>query len=61
MALGATSSLLAQNVSACSLRYDPPGVSTGLSRFGIVSISLQMTQVGESVKLYHQVHVDNTP
>ncbi len=61
MALGATSSLLAQNVSACSLRYDPPGVSTGLSRFGIVSISLQMTQAGESVKLYHQIHVDNTP
>ncbi len=61
MALGATTSLLAQNVSACSLRYDPPGVSTGLSRFGIVSISLQMTQAGESVKLYHQIHVDNTP
>ena len=61
MALGATSSLLAQNVSACSLKYDPPGVSTGLSRFGIVSISLQMTQGGESVKLYHQIHVDNTP
>ena len=61
MAAGATASLLAQNVSSCSLRYDPPGVSTGLSRFGIVSISLQMTQAGESVKLYHQIHVDNTP
>jgi len=61
MAGGASSALLAQNVSACSLRYDPPGASTGLSRFGIVSISLEMTQAGESVKLYHQVHVDNTP
>jgi MSHA biogenesis protein MshO len=61
MAGGASTALLARNVSACSLRYDPPGVSTGLSRFGIVSISLQITQGGESVRLYHQIHVDNTP
>ena len=61
MAAGATASLLAQNITACSLKYDPPSSSTGLSRFGIVSISLQMTQAGESVKLYHQIHVDNTP
>lgn len=61
MAAGATASLLAQNVSTCSLKYDPPSASTGLSRFGIVSISLEMTQAGESVKLYHQIHVDNTP
>lgn len=61
MALGAASAILAQNVTTCSLHYDPPGVSTGLSRFGIVSISLEMTKSGESVKLYHQIHVDNTP
>lgn len=45
----------------CSLKYDPPGAGTGLSRYGIVSISLAMSQSGESVKLYQQVHVDNTP
>ena len=61
MAAGATSAILAQNVTTCSMKYDPPGTSTGLSRFGIVSISLEMTKSGESVKLYHQVHVDNTP
>lgn len=61
MSAGATSAILAQNVTTCSLKYDPPGSSTGLSRFGIVSISLEMTQSGESVKLYHQIHVDNTP
>ncbi|MDR3390921.1 MAG: prepilin-type N-terminal cleavage/methylation domain-containing protein [Sulfuriferula sp.] len=61
MTAGATAAVLAQNISACSLTYDPPGVSTGLSRFGIVSISLQMTQSGESVKLYDQIHIDNTP
>jgi MSHA biogenesis protein MshO len=61
MTSGATSALLAQNVSACSLKYDPPGSSTGLSRFGILSISLEITKANESVKLYHQIHVDNTP
>ncbi len=61
MVSGATPSVLAQNITACSLKYEPPGSSTGLSRFGIVSVSLEMTQAGESVKLYHQIHVDNTP
>lgn len=61
MTTGATAATLARNITACSLKYDPPGSSTGLSRFGIVSISLEISQSGESVRLYHQVHVDNTP
>lgn len=63
MAAGAAPAILAQNVTACSLRYEQPGASTGLSRFGIVSISLEMTQPGsnESVRLYSQAHLDNTP
>lgn len=61
MTAGATSATLAKDITSCSLKYDPPGSSTGLSRFGIVSVSLEMTQSGESVTLYHQVHVDNTP
>lgn len=61
MVSGATSATLAKDITACSLRYEPPGSSTGLSRFGIISVSLGMTQSGESVTLYHQVHVDNTP
>lgn len=58
----ASSAMLARNVS-CSLTYDAPGVSTGLSRFGIVSMSLGITDAasGETVSLYDQVHVDNTP
>ena len=58
---GATRAVLAENLSTCSLKYEPPGSGTGAGRYGIVSISLQMTQAGESVRLYHQVHVDNTP
>lgn len=62
MASGATAALLAENVSACSLHYEPPGSGTGVnSRNGILAISLEITQSGESVRLYHQVHVDNTP
>lgn len=53
--------ILAENVSACSLKYEPPGSSTGLSMNGILQVSLTVTQVGESVNLYQQVHVDNTP
>lgn len=61
MVSGATDATFAENVSACSLKYEPPGSSTGLSMNGILQISLTVTQAGESVKLYHQVHVDNTP
>jgi MSHA biogenesis protein MshO len=57
----ATAPILAENVS-CSFKYEPPGTSTGLSRNGILQISLTVSdQTGENVKLYHQVHVDNTP
>ena len=62
MVAGASTAVLATNLGTCSLVYDPPGVSTGLSRFGIVSMTLGISDAtGESVNIYHQVHVDNTP
>lgn len=63
MIAGATTATLATSLGNCSLIYDPPGVSTGLSRNGIVSMTLGITDAstGETVNLYHQVHVDNTP
>lgn len=61
MIAGATANVLATNVSSCSLKYEPPGSGAGAGRFGIVSISLVMTQAGESVNLYNQVNVDNVP
>lgn len=62
MVSGTASAVLATNLGVCSLVYDPPGVSTGLSRFGIVSMTLGVSDAsGESVNIYHQVHVDNTP
>lgn len=56
-----SSATLAENLSTCSLKYEPPGSGTGAGRHGIVSMTLEITQAGESVRLYHQVHVDNTP
>ena len=60
-AVPAGTPILARNVSACSLKYEPPGSGLGAGRFGIVSISLTASQAGETVNLYHQVNVDNTP
>ena len=57
----ATAATMMENVSSCSLKYEQPGSGTGLSRSGILSISLEITQRGEPVRLYHQVQVSNTP
>ena len=61
MTSGATAATLAENVSSCNIKYEAPGSSTGLSNNGILQVSLTLTQSGESVNLYQQVHVDNTP
>ena len=61
MAAGATAAILASQISNCSIKYEPPGSGSGGGRFGLVSISLGATRSGETVNLYDQVHVDNTP
>lgn len=53
-----TRALLADNVAACNLSYDPLVLMQSL---GLVSISLTLTKGGESVTLYHEVHVTNIP
>ncbi len=50
-------SLLAQNVSACAFVYD----SSVTERSGLVSLRLSFTQSGETVSLYHAIHVSNVP
>ena len=54
---GGTSALLGNHVSACSFTYDP-GTAT---RGGLVTISLTVSDQGESVTLLQQVHVPNAP
>lgn len=53
-----TRALLAQNVAACSFSYDPLVLTQSL---GLVSMSLTLTRGGETVTLYHEVHVTNIP
>jgi len=55
---GTPSALLAKNVSDCSFSYDAQVIT---QRAGLVAAWLQITQSGESVSLYHEVHVSNVP
>ena len=48
--------LLADKVSACEIVYDAVN-----QRNGLVAIRLGITRGGESISLYHQVHVNNVP
>jgi MSHA biogenesis protein MshO len=50
-------STMATKVSACSIDYS----GSDLQRNGIVRVTLQITDGSETVSLYHEVHVDNTP
>lgn len=55
---GTPSALLAKNVGGCLISYQAQVVT---QRAGLVSAWLQLTQSGESVSLYHEVHVSNVP
>jgi len=50
---GGSSALLVNYVSACNIDYSQGD--------GLVSITLQLTRGGESVSLYHEIHVNNVP
>jgi MSHA biogenesis protein MshO len=53
-----TPSLLAQHVSSCRFNYDQNIVG---QRAGLVTLQLSITDDGETVSLYHAVHVSNQP
>jgi MSHA biogenesis protein MshO len=55
---GGTSAVLARNVSACRIVYDGSPFAT---RYGVVTLALQLTSQNETVSLYHTVHIDNLP
>lgn len=56
--LDGSSALLATRVTGCSFTYETDG-ATG--RTGVVALTLQIAQSGESVRLFQQVHVSNVP
>lgn len=53
---GGSSAILASKVSACVLDY---GVVN--QRFGLLAVRLTLTSGGESVSLYNEIHVNNSP
>ena len=50
--------MLARHVTACTFSYDQPAIT---SRYALITLQLQLTSQGETVSLYHTVHVDNLP
>lgn len=54
--LGGSSAILADKVSACEITYDAVN-----QRNGLVAIRLGITRGGESISLYHTIHVNNVP
>lgn len=54
---GGTADLIATNVANCNFDY-AQGV---FERWGVVGLYLELSRGGETVSLYHEVHVNNTP
>ena len=55
---GGSNAQLASKVVACSFTYNPNSVQ---GRNGVVSLSVQISQSGESVNLFQEMHVSNVP
>ena len=51
-----SSAILANNVSDCHFVYD-----TSNQRNSLLAVRLRITRGGESVNLYHEIHVNNIP
>jgi len=54
---GVTPGTMADHVSSCAFTYDPGTPQ----RSGMVTLRLTLTDVGETITLLHQVHVENEP
>lgn len=52
-----TGAILANNVSSCNFVYN----GSDLQRNALVQLTVKFTDSGETVSLYHEVHVNNTP
>lgn len=54
---GATVSVMATHIGSCNFVYN----GSDLQRNALVQLNITFTKEGESVSLYHEVHVDNSP
>jgi len=57
LAAGGTGALMSDNMSACTFTFTPGTAQ----RAGLITLSLTVSQDGESIILLQQVHVDNVP
>ena len=57
-AFGNNPALLADHVSNCQIDYDPLVLNQSL---GLVTLRLELSRGGETVRIYHEVHVSNIP
>lgn len=55
---GGSNALLATNISSCSFTYTASGAT---ARTGILALNLEITEGGETVRLFQQTHVSNVP
>jgi MSHA biogenesis protein MshO len=53
---GVQTAILADKVSGCIIDYGVPN-----QRMGLLAVRLTLTSGGESVSLYHEIHVNNVP
>lgn len=53
---GGSTAILADNLSACEITYDLTS-----QRNGLLTIRLGITRGGESISLYHAIHINNVP
>ncbi len=58
---GGNSALIAENVSACNIVYGTLAASNPYTKNGVVAIILGITRSGETINLYHEIHVDIMP
>ena len=56
--LNGSSAVLATNITGCNFAYLIGGTT---QRTGVVALTLQVSQAGESVRLFQQAHVSNVP
>jgi MSHA biogenesis protein MshO len=55
---GGSTALLATSITGCSFTYAASGAT---ARTGVLALNLQVSQGGETVRLFQQVHVNNIP
>jgi MSHA biogenesis protein MshO len=57
VAAGGTAALMSDNMSACTFTFTPGTAK----RAGLVTLSLTVSEDGESIVLLQQVHIENVP